>query len=229
MNSSAALMLRPWALILAGGRSSRMGRDKALLPVDGARSLLYHIAQVAQAVADPVQVLTPWPQRYEMAVPAGVQIVQEVPLPGAQETFHGPAAALVQGMVQGGAGRDGVGGDRDSVDSLGSARRWVLVLACDLPGVSVAQVEAWWQQVQTETSEPTVWLPFVQGRWHPLCGFYHPRCYPELTAYVAAGGRSLQGWLAGQAVGRLTLADPHSVVNVNTPAEWQQWQGQQGD
>jgi len=212
MNAPAASLPRPLALILAGGRSSRMGRDKALLPVEGARSLLYHTAQVAQAIAHPVRVLTPWPQRYGAALPAGVTVVQEVPLPGAQETFHGPAAALVQGMAP-------VGDSREPDQS------WVLVLACDLPGLSSAQVAAWWQQVQTGNPEPAIWLPFAQGRWHPLCGFYHRRCYPGLAAYVADGGRSLQGWLAGQTVGRLTLADPQAVTNVNTPADWQQWQG----
>jgi molybdopterin-guanine dinucleotide biosynthesis protein A len=48
--------------VLAGGRSSRMGRDKALLTIDG-EALLTRVARQVAAVAGSVTVIGP-PERY---------------------------------------------------------------------------------------------------------------------------------------------------------------------
>ena len=48
--------------VLAGGRSSRMGRDKALLPLDG-HTLVDHIAGLVQRAAGNVTLIGP-PERY---------------------------------------------------------------------------------------------------------------------------------------------------------------------
>ena len=56
------------AYVLAGGRSSRMGRDKALLPVDGT-TLIDHVASLARAVTNNVTIIAP-PGRYrDLAYP----------------------------------------------------------------------------------------------------------------------------------------------------------------
>jgi molybdopterin-guanine dinucleotide biosynthesis protein A len=46
--------------VLAGGKSTRMGRDKALLDWHG-RSLLDHMTELLRTVADPVQVVGRYP------------------------------------------------------------------------------------------------------------------------------------------------------------------------
>jgi molybdopterin-guanine dinucleotide biosynthesis protein A len=57
-------MTRPHraGFVLAGGRSSRMGRDKALLPL-GDATMLDHIARLVQGVAGRVTLIGP-PERY---------------------------------------------------------------------------------------------------------------------------------------------------------------------
>jgi molybdopterin-guanine dinucleotide biosynthesis protein A len=94
-------------LLLTGGASRRMGRDKALIEVDGQR-LVDRAAAVLQAVADPLVEVGPgW-----SALPA----VREDP-PGT-----GPLAALAAGAAAlRAAGHDGP----------------VLVLAVDMPRVGV--------------------------------------------------------------------------------------------
>lgn len=64
------------AIILAGGKSSRMGKDKAMLPVDGV-PLLVKVYQVAAACADSVYVVTPWQERYVELLPA-CKFIREV-------------------------------------------------------------------------------------------------------------------------------------------------------
>ena len=99
------------AIVLAGGRSSRMGQDKALLPIQGV-PLLQLICGKALALCDLVYVVTPWPERYQHLLPASCQFIRECPLPG--ETTgdvtssaspviplpHGPQVGFLQGLAQ---------------------------------------------------------------------------------------------------------------------------------
>jgi molybdenum cofactor guanylyltransferase len=94
-------------VLLTGGASRRMGRDKALLTVAG-RSLAERAAQLLAAVAAPVVEVGPG---Y-----AGLAAVQEEP-PGS-----GPLAGLCAGAAE--------------LERLGSDRP-VLLLAVDMPFVTV--------------------------------------------------------------------------------------------
>nr|WP_317108836.1 NTP transferase domain-containing protein [Chroococcidiopsis sp. SAG 2025] len=64
------------SIVLAGGKSSRMGRDKALLPVDGV-PLLQKVCEVAIALCDRVYVVTPWQERYQHLLPVGCEFIRE--------------------------------------------------------------------------------------------------------------------------------------------------------
>lgn len=77
-------------IVLAGGRSTRFGRDKLAEPIDG-RPLLDRAVRAIQDVAnDVVVVVAPGADR---AVPAGVRVVQD-PRP-----FEGPLAGLAAGLA----------------------------------------------------------------------------------------------------------------------------------
>lgn len=98
--------MRCAAVILAGGRGSRLGGvRKAELRVDG-EALLAAVLGSAEACVERIVVGFP-----DLEVPAGVRLVQEDP-PGS-----GPAAAVAAGVA-----------------ALGPLAEWVLVLACDQPG-----------------------------------------------------------------------------------------------
>jgi molybdenum cofactor guanylyltransferase len=91
------------AVVLCGGRSSRMGRDKAALPF-GPETLLTRVVRVAQAVADDVVVVGYTTQ----SMPDGVRVMTD-PVEGL-----GPLAGLATGLAA-------VHGDR------------ALLIACDMP------------------------------------------------------------------------------------------------
>ncbi len=128
-------MIRFDAIILAGGRGSRLGGvDKGALPVGG-RALLDRVLSAARD-AERVVVVGYGP------VPDGVLLTREEPV------FGGPAAAVVAGlralrMPPAPLGSVGPGvstaagdvvGRGSSVEPVGStAAPLVLVLACDLP------------------------------------------------------------------------------------------------
>jgi molybdopterin-guanine dinucleotide biosynthesis protein A len=95
------------AVVLAGGRSSRFGRDKLELVIDG-RTLLDHALDAVRGLADETVVVAPPGQT--RAVPTGVRVVHD-PHP-----FEGPLAGLATGM-----------------DALDAAVGRVIVVGGDMP------------------------------------------------------------------------------------------------
>ncbi len=195
------------AVILAGGRSSRMGQDKALITIE-AVPLLLRVCQVALQCAERVYIVTPWVERYQSLFTAepSVALIQEIPSPG--DVAHGPLIGFYQSLSQ--------------VES-----DWILLLACDLPNIRVDVLQQWIgslpqgnRQDEQLQDQPIAYLPRnPQGWWEPLCGFYRYECRASLTAFVQAGGHSFQDWLSNQPVQELPLIDPQMLLNCNTPED----------
>jgi len=186
------------AIVLAGGQSSRMGRDKALITLQGV-PLLRQVCEVALNCASPVYVVTPWPERYQDILPDACRVIQEVPLPGETEP-HGPLVAFAQGLGY--------------VDT-----DWVLLLACDLPQLQVKVLQGWVTGLEKTGEKAIALLPRQAKGWEPLCGFYRRQCLPILTTYINEGGRSFQGWLAQHPVQELPVSNTQVLFNCNTPAD----------
>jgi molybdopterin-guanine dinucleotide biosynthesis protein A len=77
------------AIVLAGGRSSRFGRDKLAEPVRG-RPLVRHAIDAVRAVADEVLVVVA--PGTDPAVTEGVRIVHD------ERAFEGPLAGVAAGL-----------------------------------------------------------------------------------------------------------------------------------
>ncbi len=95
-------------VILAGGKSSRMGTDKALLKL-GQYYVIERIADTLRTMVDEVVIVTDRSKRYAKY---GDRTVSDI-MPG-----HGPLGGIHAGLVQ-------------------AAHPWMLVTACDLPFISV--------------------------------------------------------------------------------------------
>lgn len=181
------------AIVLAGGQSSRMGQDKALLPIQGV-PLLQLVYGNAIALCDQVYVVTPWPERYQNLLPASCQFIQEVP------PAQGPLVGFSQGLAQ--------------VET-----DWVLLLACDLPRLQVEVLQDWAGGLDSVKNEVIALLTHQSKGWNPLCGFYRRSCLPALTDFINQGGRSFQHWLGQHPVQVLPLPDAQMLFNCNTPAD----------
>jgi molybdopterin-guanine dinucleotide biosynthesis protein A len=93
-------------ILLAGGKSSRMGRDKARLKVDGGLEMLQAIARKLSAISDEVIVATDGRKYDDIGVP--VKWVEDI-RPGA-----GSLMGLYSGLRE-------------------ASRGYALVVACDMP------------------------------------------------------------------------------------------------
>ena len=183
--------MRLSAIILAGGHSTRMGQDKALLKIQG-MPLLRLVYAAAAAVCELVYVVTPWSERYQPLLPDSCQFVPELPL------SQGPLVGFAQGLA------------RVSTD-------WVLLLACDLPRLRVEVLQGWTKELNYAAPEAIALLTRHAKGWNPLCGFYRRSCLPNLESYINTGGRSFQQWLNYHSVQVLSLPEPQMLFNCNTP------------
>ncbi|MDZ8109375.1 MAG: molybdenum cofactor guanylyltransferase [Nostoc sp. DedQUE12a] len=211
------------AIVLAGGKSSRMGQDKALIPIQG-MPLLQRVCEIAKRCADTVYIVTPWPQRYQDLLLPGCQFIQELALPSTDKEdtggkkllfasprphvpassvspqTHGPLVGFAQGLAQ-------------------VQTEWVLLLACDLPRLRVEVLQEWATRLDSVGDDAIAALAHHPKGWEPLCGFYRRRCLPQLLGFINQGGRSFQGWLRQYPVEVLPLPEPEMLFNCNTPED----------
>lgn len=186
------------AIILAGGESSRMGKDKALLKLHNS-TLLSQVCLVAQECAAQTLVVTPWIERYRDVLPPGIQLIPEKLLLHA--TSNTPLIGFAQGMRM-------------------VKTEWILLLACDLPYLSSSQVKQWSLALTTVLPAEIALLPRNPKGWEPLCGFYRQSCLTSLEAHINRGGKSFQTWLNKQTVRELEISDRTCLFNCNTPEDW---------
>jgi molybdopterin-guanine dinucleotide biosynthesis protein A len=192
------------AMILAGGQSSRMGQDKALISINGV-PLLRRVCDAAMKCTPQVYVVTPRVEQYREILPNDCHLIAEEFLAG--EKSHGPLVGFALGLAQ-------------------IKTDWVLLLACDLPHLS-AKVLQNWARGLSNAGAAIALLPKTEKGWEPLCGFYRPSCLPSLTAAINRGERSFQRWLAQATVKEIPFSDSpeerlrqHTMLfNCNTPMD----------
>jgi molybdenum cofactor guanylyltransferase len=188
------------AVILAGGQSRRMGRDKALLPVDplavqsiadiDSTTLLQQTCTVAKSCTDQVFVLS----AVSYDLPWGCQWISEDP------PHQGPLKAFAGCLGQ--------------IES-----DWILLLACDLPYLDAQVLQRWIRELaQVPASSIAYLAPHPKG-WECLCGFYRRQCHQSLQDFILAGGNSFQSWLRHQEVQAVMTAEPSMLINWNSPAD----------
>jgi molybdenum cofactor guanylyltransferase len=188
------------ALILAGGQSSRMGTDKALLSWQGI-PLVQRVVEVAQTCCRTVCIVTPWPDRYRHLVSHSVHWCLETP------GNTGPLVALVKGF--------------ETVQTP-----WVLLLACDMPQLNPTVLCDWIEQLRTQDldSKAIAYVPYYESRWEPLCAFYKTAGSSALEAFIQEGGRSFQAWLSHTEAVPIEVDDVIALMlyNCNTPLDLQE-------
>lgn len=181
-------------IVLAGGKSSRMGEDKALIPIQGI-PLLKRVCNVAKSCTETIYIVTPWPARYQHLQLSGCEFILEN-----NTDAQGPLMGFVQGL--------------EKVQT-----EWVLLLACDLPNLQVEVVQDWINKLDNIELENIACLVKNTKGWEPLCGFYRSLCLPLLLDFINQGGRSFQEWLKLYPVAVLPLLEPDMLFNCNTPED----------
>ena len=187
------------AIVLAGGKSTRMGQDKALL-VKSDRPLLTHVCTVARDCLNLVYVVTPWIAKYRDLVPPNIKFIEETIILPNQDS-NCPLIGFYQGLQQ-------------------VKAEWILLLACDLPNLTTEAIAQWQQQLPKVSDSEIALLPRDSKGWQPLCGFYRRSCLPLLEQYINNGGKSFQTWLSQYSVRETIVSDRSVLFNCNTWDDW---------
>jgi molybdopterin-guanine dinucleotide biosynthesis protein A len=144
------------AVILAGGRATRLGGvPKPGLTFDGA-SLLSHALQAARG-ASAVVVVGPDTSGIGGVLPDGVLSAREEP------AFAGPAAAIAAGLA--------ALHEAAALQHAVSPAPWTLVLACDMPHASRG-IAPLWEGLHAHPEVEGAMAVSPDGRQQPLLGVY---------------------------------------------------------
>ena len=203
--------LRLFGAVFAGGRSGRMGRDKAVLAwpaAGGGETTLYERAAETLALVC---------ERVEVSVGTEGRIVDPAwPVFLDRLAGQGPLAGLLAAL--------------ERAEELGLDA--ALALACDMPLVGATELQPLIDALGEGTdgapgADVALWV--VEGREQPLCAAYRTTCTLPVRRAFDGGARRLVSLLDEEAPGGRELrvirivAEKNStcrLVNVNTQTDY---------
>jgi len=151
--------MRRGAIILCGGKSSRMGQDKAALPF-GPELMLQRVVRLISEVVDPRNVVVvAAPGQSLPALPADVTVAHD------DRQYYGPLEGLATGFR-----------------ALGNRVDAVYATGCDVPLLVPAFVEQMFQSL----GEHDIAVPYDGEYYHPLAAVYLPIVLEKIEALLAA-------------------------------------------
>jgi molybdopterin-guanine dinucleotide biosynthesis protein A len=182
-----------FGLVLAGGRSRRMQRDKAALEYRPGQSQLDAAMQMLQGRVEQAFVSVRPDQRDDQTRSVHRQIVD-------RGDVEGPIAGISAALAA----------------HPGAA--W-LVLACDLPFLDARTLDVLLASRDTG-ADATAFKSAHDGLPEPLCAIYEPRALAGLAAHIAGGRNCPRKFLLNANTRLLTQPNPRALDNVNTVAEY---------
>lgn len=188
------------ACLLSGGKSRRMGRDKALLPHPAGGTWLERSLRLLAGLGVPITLLTRHQVHQRLAAALAPQLA--VPLEAIAEPppWEGPLLALGRLM------------ERHPGEAL-------LLCPVDMPWLEVPVLEV--LQQAAAAAPQRIHGAHDGSRLQPLLGIYPADAVhrADLQAFTAAGGRGLQRWL--DRVGfEVVPLPPDPLRNCNLPGDW---------
>lgn len=182
-------------IVAAGGRSTRMGRDKRFLDLAG-ETLLARTLRKGRAAGFREIILAAEGETEELRAAAaqfGARLAVD------ERPAQGPAAAIAAGLAV-------------------MTAEWALVLSGDMPFYDFDLVRVLLSEAHGDRQ---VVLPTLLGYWQPLAALYRREAGAAFAAGIARGDRKLGIILRELAVKELPLTvDAGLFFNVNTPAAY---------
>ncbi len=182
------------AVVLAGGASRRMGRDKATLVIEGPAgpvTLVERIVSIVSARCRPV---------YVIAAPG--QALPELPGIVLRDEVRGVGPLLATGRGLRAAAEAGL--------------EHAFVCAVDMPELTTELIET--LTGPAERLGADVVLPW-DGRDHYLAGIYRTELFTTIAGLVSAGERSMRSLVDSVDTQRIVMPEQSALTNVNTVAD----------
>jgi molybdopterin-guanine dinucleotide biosynthesis protein A len=181
-----------YGLVLAGGRSSRMQRDKAALAYHGQTQLEWAVSLIQPHVERAFVSVRP----DQIGDPVRARFAQIV---DTRENL-GPAAGILAAQAR------------------FPLAAW-LVLACDLPFLDGGTLSHL-LRARNPLRAATAYRSSQDGLPEPLCAIYEPSSREALLAYITSGKQCPRKFLINSNTELVDQPDPRALDNVNTPEEY---------
>jgi molybdopterin-guanine dinucleotide biosynthesis protein A len=193
------------ALVLAGGRSRRMGSDKAALDWDG-EPMLARVVRVVSQRCDPVLVVA----GETSAAFRGVDDIRDRAAPGID-------ASKVRWVTDEQEGTGPLGGLVAGLSAAAAAgAEYAFVCATDMPLIAPELIDE--LRLGVTGSTQAVIARDAQ-RDHPMAGIYRTDAAGLIADIVAGGERRMLGAIEALTTHRVGISDPDWLVNVNAPED----------
>lgn len=190
-------MKRPiYGLVLVGGKSRRMGRDKALLTYHGQTTQLERTAALLRSVCAKTFVSQRAEQRFD--TPDGTDCILD-----SIEAVDGPLCGILSAM------------------EAHPEAHW-LVLACDLPYLQPATLQKLIRAFEQTPPQLTAYRSTHDDLPEPLCAIYPAGSDSELRKLsVELGKQCPRKLLIVKEAALVEQDDPRSLDNINTADEYE--------
>ena len=182
-------------VVLAGGESRRMGRDKATLPVPGGTTtMVEHVAGIIGRRCEPVFVMAA--QGQPLPALQAARIMRD------ESRSQGPLPATGRGLHA----------------AAEAGARLAFVCAVDMPLVTADLIDQLVRlAVETNAEVVSPW----DGRSHFLAAVYRTDLADRIDRLVAAGERRMSALIDASDAQQIVLSDSRPLTNVNTTADLQ--------
>ncbi len=188
-------------IILAGGKSSRMGRDKASLPWEGAEFLEQTVQKAMAYGFEDIIVSSSLPNHQQkMAAKMRDNVVRVIP--DSIENV-GPMGGLLASLKE-------------------AKCDYYLAISIDMPFFDFSFLDEWKQRYTIEMKEraPLI-IPIVEGRLEPLAGLYSPKAIPTIETLIAAREYRIRELFRVYPTIEVDMTKCKYIYrNINTPAEY---------
>jgi len=180
------------AIILAGGRSRRMGGvNKSFVQLDG-HPLIQHV--IDRITAQCGQIVISANHDLQQYAQFGLPVISDL-----DQQMNGPLAGLLS-----------------CASEIQSEE--IICVTCDSPNIPIDLYSRLHQALEQSDKH---WACVHDGqRIQPLFSLFHRACVPELTAYLASGQRRAIEWVLSQAAIQVDFSDQaEAFYNINTPEQ----------
>lgn len=188
-------MKNVYGLVLSGGKSARMGKDKGLISYHDGKPQRQHVFDLLSACCE--QVYTSC--RPDQGVVQAFHPLQD------QYTFGGP----INGIL--------------SAFHCHPDKAW-LVMAIDLPNITATTLQILLSH-RNPTQLATCFLDTKANAPEPLLTLWEPAAFPRLLKNAEEGNISPRAFLKTEDVNRIKVDDENLFLNVNYPAQMKEAAG----
>ncbi|GLC81300.1 molybdenum cofactor guanylyltransferase [Lacrimispora brassicae] len=184
------------AAILCGGKSRRMGFDKAFL-MDDEQYLLLQTAKELQSLFEQVVLVSNTKAKFD------------------GRTDFTKLRILEDRYIEKGP----MGGISTALEQIQT--EYIFIMACDMPLPDIGLIGRMYRKLNQEQ----VLVCSHQGKLEPLFAFYHRSCLPVFKKQMEKGELKPRSTFPALHVGMYCLSDGemNTIVNLNTPEDVQHW------